>query len=357
MIRPDSRTRNEVARATIAVLCGGRSSEREISLRSGAAVLDALRHREPGQDSRGPARCVSVEIDLTGAWIVEGERRSAAESVASLPEDTIYFLGLHGGEGENGAVQGMLETCLRRYTGSGVAASALCMDKHATRLILDEIDLAVAPAKLLDRPGWDAERAQHLRDILALSDDGWVVKPNCGGSSVATSVVLREDELPAAIEKTLATGDRALVERRILGTEASCAVLGNAGSALDALMPVEILPHAGRFFDWEEKYSASGAEENCPPRTLSPAVCARLRELAIRVHRAAGCDGYSRTDFIVPAGDGEPVVLEINTLPGLTSRSLVPKAAAEASLSFRDLCLLILALAVEKHPAQGARTA
>jgi D-alanine-D-alanine ligase len=341
VIQPSRGAREEVERATIAVLCGGRSSEREISLRSGEAVLEAL------QD--GSSRRVRVEIDPAGAWIVDGARRSATEAVASLPEDKIYFLGLHGGEGENGAVQGMLETCSRRYTGSGVAASALCMDKHATRLVLSEVDVVVAPAKLLDRSTWSAERERHLRDVLALSDGGWVVKPNCGGSSVATSVVLRGEDLPAAIEKALATGDRALVERRILGTEATCAVLGNSGDVLEALMPVEILPHAGRFFDWEEKYSATGAEENCPPRTIPPKICARLRELSIRVHATAGCDGYSRTDFIVPQDGGDPVLLEVNTLPGLTSRSLVPKAAAEASLSFRDLCLLILALAVEKH--------
>ncbi|MFN0007558.1 MAG: D-alanine--D-alanine ligase [Planctomycetota bacterium] len=355
MIQTNSRAREEVGRATIAVLCGGRSSEREISLRSGEAVLRALREPESSADSRGPARCIRVEIDESGGWIVEGVRRSAAAAVESLPEETIYFLGLHGGEGENGAVQGMLETCARRYTGSGVGASALCMDKHATRLVLGGIGIAVAEAKLLDRAEWNAGRERHLRDILALSDDGWVVKPNCGGSSVATSVVLRGEDLPGAIEKALATGDRALVERRILGTEATCAVLGNAGDALEALMPVEILPHAGRFFDWEEKYSASGAEENCPPRTITPTMCARLRELSIRVHAAAGCDGYSRTDFIVPADGGEPVALEINTLPGLTSRSLVPKAAAEASLSFRDLCLLILALAVQKRAVPEAR--
>ena len=352
----ESRTSDEVARATVAVLCGGRSSERAISLKSGDAVLEALRRREPAGDARGPQRCVRIEIDAAGAWLLDGERMSPAAALGRLGEDTLFFLGLHGGEGENGAVQGMLETCLRRYTGSGVGASALCMDKHATRLVLDEVDLAVAPAKLLDRAAWARERARHLRDILALSDDGWVVKPNSGGSSVATSVVAKPEDLPAAIEKSLATGDRVLVERRILGTEATCAVLGNAGGAVEALMPVEILPKAGRFFDWEEKYSETGAEENCPPRTISPDACARMRELAVRAHRAAGCDGYSRTDFIV-SESGEPVVLEINTLPGLTSRSLVPKAAAEASLSFRDLCLLILALAVEKHVAVGARSA
>jgi D-alanine-D-alanine ligase len=357
VIRPSARTREELARSTVAVVCGGRSSEREISLQSGEAVLEALRGSETSTDQRGPSKVVRVEIEPSGSWTIEGRRYSAAGAVAELPAETIYFLGLHGGEGENGAVQGLLETCSRRYTGSGVGASALCMDKHATRLVLDEAELLVAPAKLLDRSGWDERGEIHLRDILALSDDGWVVKPNAGGSSVATSVLERREDLPAAIETALATGDRVLVERRILGTEVTCAVLGNAGSALTALMPVEILPRAGRFFDWQEKYSAEGAVENCPPQTLAPAVCARVRELALRAHRSAGCDGYSRTDFIVPEETGEPVVLEINTLPGLTGRSLVPKAAAEAGLSFRDLCLMILALAIDRHAGQGARTA
>jgi len=360
VIEPSAEARAELARATVAVVCGGRSSEREISLASGDAVLAALSANGDPQrraDARGPARAVRVEVETSGAWVVDGERGSPASAITALPGETVYFLGLHGGEGENGAVQGLLETCSRRYTGSGVAASALCMDKHATRLVLDEVDLAIAPAKLLDRAGWEARRADHLREIEAISDDGWVVKPNSGGSSVATSVVLAREQLPGAIERALATGDRALVERRILGTEATCAVLGNATGRSVALAPVEILPHSGRFFDWEQKYSPTGAEENCPPRTIPPAVGERLRALALRAHRAAGCDGYSRTDFIVPEDGRDPVVLEINTLPGLTARSLVPKAAAEAGLSFRDLCLLILGLAVERHGASGTRNA
>ncbi len=165
---------------------------------------------------------------------------------------------------------------------------------------------------------------------------------------MATSIVERAEDLSPAIQRALATGDRALIERRILGTEATCGVIGNSRGELRALTPVEIVPHAGRFFDWEEKYSAGGAIENCPPKTIDAEGCSRVRELALRAHRATGCDGYSRSDFIVPARGGEPVFLEVNTLPGMTSRSLLPLAARADGLSFRDLCLEILALAVER---------
>ena len=139
--------------------------------------------------------------------------------------------------------------------------------------------------------------------------------------------------------------------------ETTCGVIGNERGDLLALTPVEIVPKAGRFFDYEEKYSAGGADEFCPPRTLSPASTARLQELAARAHRVAGCDGYSRTDFFVPHDERgrecEPVALEINTLPGMTARSLLPKAAAVEGWSLRDLCLEILALALERRARAG----
>ena len=173
------------------------------------------------------------------------------------------------------------------------------------------------------------------------------MKPNAGGSSVATTMVERAEDLPRAIDVAIATGDAVIVEARIRGTEATCAVLGNADGELRALAPVEIVPRGGKYFDWQQKYSADGADEHCPPRSIPLAVCSRLKTLAERVHRAAGCDGYSRSDFIVPEGLGAGVP-RVNTLPGMTDRSLLPKAAQAEGLSFRELCLEILALAVER---------
>lgn len=350
----------------VVVLLGGRSSEREVSLKSGAAIAAALR---ANADGRGPKRVHVVEIAADGRWMFEGEAHSAGELVARTSASTVFFLGLHGGEGENGTIQGLLAASGRVFTGSGVGASALCMNKSWTKAVLSGAGIRVAPGISIHPLDWREDRARCLADAVRIAHSGgsgtdecgesggreashgFAVKPESGGSSVATFLLESESELASAIERVLATGDRALVERRIVGTEATCGVLGNALGALRALTPVEIVPNAGRFFDYEEKYSATGARELCPPRTIAPETCARIRELASRAHRAAGCDGYSRIDFMIPRAEAietEPIALEINTLPGMTDRSLLPQAASVEGLEFRDLCLAILGLALQR---------
>jgi D-alanine-D-alanine ligase len=361
---PAARTRERIARANVVVLLGGTSSEREVSLHSGAAVASALGTPADAGDRRGPAVVTRIEIDADGSWCLGSERVEAGVAIARLGPDTLYFLALHGGQGENGTLQGLLASHDRLHTGSGVEASALCMNKHATRLVLQAAGLTVAPARLVTRARWDGARSAELLAIADFGASGVSVKPNRGGSSVSTYLVERASDVPNAVERVLATGDSALVEAWVRGTEATCAVLGNASSALRALPPVEIVPRGDRFFDYEQKYSENGADEYCPPRGLSAATCARLEALSLAAHDAAGCDGYSRTDFIVPRdarGTGfiiprdargtelEPVVLEINTLPGMTARSLLPRSAAAAGFSLRELCLEILALALERR--------
>ncbi len=333
--------------ATVVVLLGGRSSERAVSLASGAAVASALRE---ASDGRGPARVVTVEISENGVWVFEGEEHVPEEALTRLPRAAVYFLALHGGEGEDGTIQGLLAATGRAHTGSGVAASALCMTKSWTRVVLSEAGLRVAPGLAIDALLWGHSRAAVLACARGLSTTGFAVKPDRGGSSVATFVLDDADGLEAAIEAVLATGDRALVEARIVGPECTVGVLGNHGLAV-ALMPVEIVPKDGRFFDYEEKYSAGGASEHCPPQGIDASVCAVLRELAERAHAAAGCEGQSRVDFIVPKSGGLPVVLEINTLPGMTARSLLPLAAAQAGLAYRALCLYLVELALERAGA------
>ncbi|MBK7641836.1 MAG: D-alanine--D-alanine ligase [Planctomycetes bacterium] len=324
----------------VAVLLGGRSSEREVSLKSGAAVLRAL--------EGGPlASLVALEIEPDGRWQRAGRSLRALEVLAELPRETLFFLALHGGEGEDGSVQGLLETQGFRHTGAGVGASALCMDKQHTRAVLAAAGLRVARGRLVHPLEWRTERARVLAELEALAVRGCVVKPNRGGSSVDTFVLEDAAGIQARVERVLQTGDLALVEERLDGVEATCGVLGNARDELRALPPVEIVPKPGRFFDYEEKYSAAGAAEFCPPRSLGEERTSELRDLARRAHRAAGCDGYSRTDFFVPA-EGQPVVLEINTLPGLTDRSLLPLSAAVEGFGFPELCLEILALALER---------
>ncbi|MCA8980359.1 MAG: D-alanine--D-alanine ligase, partial [Planctomycetes bacterium] len=322
---------------------GGRSGEREVSLRSGTAVRDALVAQ---RGTQGLASLELVEIAADGRWLREGVAVDPARCVTDLPHDAVYFLALHGGDGEDGTIQGFLSSAGRAYTGSGVGASAIAMDKAATRSALAAASLRVAPGRLVQAWSWEDARQRELDEVVRLGDAGWFVKPNRGGSSVNTFSVRDADELPAAIDAVLTGGDSALVEARIPGTEATCGVLGNA---LDprALPPVEIVPRGDRFFDYQQKYDDDGAEELCPPRSLGEETCAALANGALTAHRALGCEGYSRTDFIVPADGGAPVVLEVNTLPGLTARSLQPQAAAVIGLGFAGLCLEVLKLGLE----------
>lgn len=340
----------------VAVLMGGTSSEREVSLRSGDAVARAL--AEPDAGTSGPVRVRRVELASDGRWIVDGRADGALEALRALPASTVFFLALHGGRGEDGTVQGLLDALGRVHTGSGVEASALCMNKHLTRLALADAGVRVARGRLVTPAEWRSRREALLVEFSRLSTTGFSVKPNRGGSSVATSLLDQPEGLASAIETVLATHDDALVEERILGAESTCGVLGNRGGELRALTPVEIVPKSGRFFDYQEKYSDGGAQEFCPPRSFHPNTIARLRALAARAHAAAGCDGYSRVDFMIPRDasgtEGEPVALEINTLPGMTARSLLPLAAGVEGLSFRALCVEFIALALERAAARGA---
>lgn len=341
-----------LSHSPVAVLLGGTSSEAEVSKRTGASVLRAL-HARPGQGPLPlPARVLALEIERDGRWTLEGHSGSAAQTLARLSRDTLLFLALHGGAGEDGRVQGLLELEGWIHTGSGVAASALCMDKAHTKSVLAAAGLRVARGRSVRPDEWRAGRAELLRELGQLAARGLVVKPNRGGSSVDTFVLDDARGLETAIVRVLETGDDALVEERVHGHETTCGVLGNARGTAQALPPVEIVPKPGRFFDYQEKYDAAGAREFCPPRNLGPRSVERLQELALAAHRAAGCDGYSRTDFLVPldpsGAEEEPLLLEINTLPGLTDRSLFPQAAAAAGLEYAEMCLELLALALER---------
>jgi D-alanine-D-alanine ligase len=347
VIETSDRTRRraaELARTTVVVLYGGTSTEREVSLSSGRAVLAAL-----APAAGVPAALLGVEVRADGRWVVGEQALPPARALGALPEDTLFFLGLHGGDGEDGTLQGFLRSARRRHTGSGVAASSLCMDKHLSRLCFAAAGLAVAPGALVRAADAAAPSAALLARLGSLGAAPWYVKPNRGGSSVATTRAAGEEQLDAGLRAASAGGSDVLVESHVAGLETTCGVIGNRGGPLRALPIVEIVPHEGRFFDYEEKYGEGGAREVCPPEHLTRAAQERLAGLALDAYRAAGCDGYARIDFIVPgdAASCEPVVLEANTLPGFTPRSLLPQAAAAAGVDFRSLCLELCALALE----------
>jgi D-alanine-D-alanine ligase len=344
------------------VLGGGSSSERDVSLVSARGIAAALRTTDA--ESPWPLASVrEIEIDAAARWIVDGSALSPERALEQLASVDVFFLGLHGGSGEDGTLQGLLESAGRSYTGSGVGASAACMDKWLARAAAQSIGVHVAAGLLIDADAWQhgpaGERRERLDQALALArPNGCVVKPRHGGSSVATRVLrprpgsteLDSRELESAIGDALRTRDDALVEALVPGIEITAPVL-RSGRTVEGLMPVEIQPRDGAFFDYQQKYSPDGAREYCPPRNVDGRAWTAAAQDAMALHRLFRCGSYSRTDFIVARGgphDGKPVFLEVNTLPGMTPRSLLPQSALVHGIGYRKLCLFLLLGALER---------
>jgi len=298
----------------VGVLMGGLSAEREVSLRSGRAVCQAL-------ESKG-YQVVPIVVD-------RNLPRQLQESGIDLA-----FIALHGPFGEDGTVQGMLELLGIPYTGSGVLASALAMDKIATKKILtaDGLPTPAYRAFEVDDPVAAAEALAALGLPL-------VVKPPAQGSSIGVCVVYQEDEFQTAVREAGAFGPRVLVEQFLEGPELTAAVLGNR--KLVVLPLIEIVSATGRY-DYEAKYTPGLSDHIIPPR-VSPQVQEAVRDLAVRAYQALGCRGFARVDLIVSGN--QPYILEINTIPGLTEVSLFPDAARAAGLEFPDLVEQLLQLA------------
>ena len=296
----------------IGVLMGGLSSEREVSLRTGEAVLNALRER--GHD----AIPIYVDGDIDVAL------RQEAIDVA--------FVALHGRLGEDGCVQGLLELLGIPYTGSDVMASALAMHKGKAKELFRLHNLPT--------PAYYSLTPDDLNDLAgAHGDFGFpcVVKPVREGSSVGVTIVRSMDELAPAVEKAMGFDDEVLVERFIAGKEVSVAILDDR-----ALGAVEIAPRDG-FYDYANKYTKGATDYFVPPR-ISPERYRGVLAQATRAHLALGCKGATRVDMIV-SESGNEFVLEVNTVPGLTPTSLLPKIADAAGISFGELCELMLASA------------
>lgn len=292
----------------VGVLRGGPSSEFDVSLKTGQSVLRALggEHYE----------LKDILIDRDGQWHLRG---FPVEPVRALDQIDVVFNALHGRYGEDGTLQRFLDSHGVRYTGSGALASAIAMNKMLTKEYLKEAPYKHAAYKVLTLEVSDAEIAQLYRNFMQPS----IVKPIDGGSSVATARTHSFEELRRAIMHAFGYSDRVLVEQYVRGREATVAVADKfRGEELYAFPPIEISYGKSSFFDYSEKYEGH-ARELCPapfPRETTRA----LIEAAKHVHKTLGLRDYSRSDFIV-AKDGI-YFLEVNTLPGLTEASLVPKA-------------------------------
>jgi D-alanine-D-alanine ligase len=258
---------------------------------------------------------------------------TAVTAAPAVTDSDVVFIALHGGAGENGTVQALLELSGRPYTGSGVLASALAMNKAMSKKVFVQSGIPTPKWQLLTA----GARGKDI-DVKALG--GWpiVVKPNEEGSTVGLTIVSRAEDLDEAVDLSFQYGAETLVEQYIPGRELTVAVLGD-----EALPIVEIKPQGGHY-DYESKYTAGKSQYFCPA-DLPEALAARIRKLGIDAARCLGCSGVSRADFRLPP-DGDPSCLEVNTIPGMTPTSLVPMAAKAAGMSYDQLVARMIDLAL-----------
>ena len=305
---------------TIALLSGGISSERDVSIASGGQVNEAL--------------------DRSKYNVIRYDPKSDLQRLMEdAPKIDAALIILHGPFGEDGTVQGFLDLLSIPYQGAGVLGSAIGMNKVASKQLYEKSGLRIPPYMTLKRS--DVLNPEDCADKLGMP---LVVKPVASGSSVGISIVKSIDALKDATEKAFDEDHEVLIEAFIKGTELTGGVIGN--EKLQALPIIEIIPNeAHEFFDYVAKYTAGVTEEICPAR-ISDAMTKKAQECAKKAHRAIFCKGYSRTDMIL--SDEEIYVLETNTIPGMTPTSLLPQAAAAAGLSFSGLLDRLIELSIEE---------
>lgn len=302
----------------VAVLAGGISDEREISFSSGASVSSAL-----------------SEAGYTQVEMLDPADEDFLSRIKSGSYD-VAFIALHGRGGEDGAIQGVLEYLDIPYTGSGVVASASAADKDVSKAIYERAGIPVARGVAIRR-----NDNVCVADIMDAVGEECFVKPAVNGSSYGVTLVKDESKLLDALEAALRCDDKALVEERLVGTEVTVGVYGNPPQALPV---VEILPQEGsEFYDLDVKYIDPALVHRIPAE-IAPDDYACVQDYAVRAHEALGCEGFSRSDFIVT--DRGPVILETNTIPGMTPTSLFPDEARHAGIPLSAICDQLVQIAL-----------
>lgn len=305
----------------VLVLMGGLSEEREVSLRSGAGVYNAL--KKVGYQAK--------TLDLS---------RDNLDRIKEIGPDVV-FLALHGKFGEDGTVQGYLDILGIPYTGSGVETSAICMNKGTTKKIFCYEGVPTADFVIINK--YQYRRNQELDQILKGLGLPVVVKAATQGSSIGVYIVKTESDLESAIEEAFQYDQEVVIEKFIEGPQLTVALLGNEEPQV---LPVIEITAANEFYDYEAKYTPGMCEHIIPAR-VSESINDKVMEISKRVYTSFKCRGYARIDFMIDK-DENPYVLEINTIPGMTAMSLVPDAGRAAGISYEELVDRIVCLALQK---------
>ena len=309
----------------VAVLAGGPSTEHDVAMRGAQKVFDSLNTEYYNPNL--------VFINKVGVWDAHPEQVAKTHDVA--------FIVMHGAYGEDGTVQAILDSHKIPYTGSDAMASALAMNKFISSAALKRAGLSIPLTFLVSKYEWEWKKQEVFDKIKHYLQYPFIVKPNTQGSSVGVHVIRSRGDLEHAMHEIFKYGVEALIQKFIHGMELSCAVLDRGWSGSEfALLPIEIVPKNATFFDYSSKYMPMGSDEVIPARVPDY----KLREIqrvAVVAHRALGARGLSRTDMIMTP-DGRIFVLELNTIPGLTEESLLPKSAEASGIPFHKLLDLIL---------------
>ncbi len=342
----------------LALLFGGVSPEHEVSIQSAANIGQAMKDLHPLRKFRVSPVYINTDgewvfhppisnpdslksrIEKASLWEMNTDESAVgilpfSDAIGKLVEDAVdlVLIMLHGQNGEDGKLQGTLDLARIPYTGSGAAASALAMDKPRCQAVLNAAGLPIAPSVVMNH-----EMLGQTECLLESPGLPLVVKPARGGSSIGITVVDEADKLSSAIEGALLIDREVMIEKYIPGREFSCGIIEQNGQPTP--LPVtEIIPPTGRFFDYEAKYEP-GISREITPANIEPELGMHLQKLAHRAHGALNCRGFSRVDFI--ADSEHPIILEVNTIPGFTTNSLIPQGATAAGIQLPALLSLMI---------------
>ncbi|MCD8316361.1 MAG: D-alanine--D-alanine ligase [Eggerthellaceae bacterium] len=311
----------------VALLAGGKSDEREISIASGDGAQDALESAGFIVERLDPADNADLKMIIDGGF-------------------DVAFLCLHGRDGEDGTIQGFLELLGIPYTCSGVFSSSLCMDKSKAKVFYEKAGLATPPSLCIS-----AEDDLPIEEVGKKIGYPCVIKPVAEGSALGVSIVEGPDEVKAALEEVFSRDEYALIEKYISGMELTVAVLGNEDPF--ALPIIEIIPR-NEFYDFDSKYAPGGCQHICPAR-IDENLTKQVQAMAIDAHLCLSCSGVSRSDILLDQNN-KPWILETNTIPGMTKTSLLPDAASVAGISFPELCRQLIGYALESYSESHPQT-